>query len=95
VSGFLITADATKPAPEFRSLLRSLANPAPYRPDDDDRYKDAVDLIRWAFRGAVNGEPKPTPRASCCACHEARLLNSDGECVHCAAFLDHIHGENA
>jgi hypothetical protein len=27
---FLITADASKPAPEFRELLHRLANPEPY-----------------------------------------------------------------
>jgi hypothetical protein len=88
MTGFLYTADARLPAPEFRSLLHSLAHPEPYRPDDDDRYKDAVDLIRWAFRGAVNGEPRPTPRASCCACHEARPLDGEGLCGSCAVLPD-------
>lgn len=44
-SGNLISADASKPAPEFAELLKSLATPDPYRGSTCPKYRAAID--RW------------------------------------------------
>lgn len=47
--GFLITADARRPAPEFASLIHALANPCPYGGSTDAAYRRAIDTINAGF----------------------------------------------
>jgi len=53
-TGDLITADARKPAPEFRDFIRALATPAPYGCIADHNARRRIDIASTMCGKAID-----------------------------------------